>query len=72
MRIYSASNPAKNGLYDFLFIIFMFSFSIKFLNGCKKRIPIQALSSLSQPWLFKVRDADPKTPLYWLVFIALH
>ena len=27
MRIYSASNPAQNGLYDFLFIILMFAFS---------------------------------------------
>ena len=27
MRIYSASNPAQNGLYEFLFIIFMFAFS---------------------------------------------
>ena len=27
MWIYSASNPAQNGLFDFLFIIFMFAFS---------------------------------------------
>ena len=27
IRIHSASNPAQNGLYDFLFIIFMFAFS---------------------------------------------
>ena len=37
---------------------FMFVFT-NFHNGCKKRIPIQALTSLSKPCLFKVRDAHP-------------